>query len=286
MPAKISPLSDVDCRARLAEDVEIGPFCVVGPDVKIGNGCRLDNHVTLTGKTTIGEGNRFWPNTVIGGEPQDISFREDADVCVIIGNNNQFREGVTVHRGAEKEDGTTRIGDNNLFMANSHIAHNCVIGNNTYLVNGSLLGGHVHVHDGAIISGNTVVHHFSTLGTLCFISGGCRVPHDVPPYMLAAGSDNPEIKNINVVGMKRKGISNDTIRVIKQAYRLLYREHKTTDKVREILCEGMDIVPWELTNLLSAIDSQKAGRMGRAREAVRNDTPDKDQNSQQDRRAA
>ena len=142
---------------------------------------------------------------MIGGEPQDYSYR-DSDTRLSIGDNNVFREGVTVNRGAEKEDHTTRIGNNNMFMANSHAAHNCRIGNNVILVNGVLLGGHVHVHDYAIISGNTVVHHFTTVGTVAFVSGGCRVTRDIPPYMLAAGSDVQRICTINLVGMQRQGL--------------------------------------------------------------------------------
>ena len=270
MPAIISPLSQIDPLAQIADDVEIGPFCLVGPDVTLGAGCKLESHVTIVGRTTIGEGNRFLPNAVIGTEPQDVSFR-DSDTTLEIGDGNLFREGVTVNIGAEKEDGCTRIGNQNMFMANSHVAHNCNIGNRVILVNGVLLGGHVHIHDGAIVSGNSVVHHFSTLGTLCFVSGGCRVPNDVPPYMLSAGSDNPTVKTINMVGMKRAGIPDQTIRVIKQAHRLLFREHKKVEEARSILADKLDgILPYELENLLSFVERQQRGRMGRAREAFRN----------------
>ena len=175
MDTNISPLSQVDPQARLGRGVVIGPFCVVGPQVSIGAGTVLRSHVVLTGNTTVGTDNQFWPHCVIGGDPQDVSW-DDSDTEIQIGDNNIFREGVTVNRGAEKEDGITRIGNHNMFMANSHVAHNCRIYNNVILVNGVLLGGHVHVHDGAIVSGNSVVHHFSTVGRLSFISGGCRVP--------------------------------------------------------------------------------------------------------------
>jgi len=269
MSTRISPLSEVDTRANLGDNVEIGPFCVVGPDVEIGDGTKLASHVAIIGHTRIGEGNRFYPNAVIGGEPQDISYR-DTGTRLEIGNNNIFREGVTVNRGAEKEDGTTRIGNGNMLMANSHVAHNCHIFNNVILVNGVLLGGHVHVHDRAIISGNSVVHHFSTVGTLAFISGGCRVPHDIPPFMLAAGSDNPTIKTVNTVGMRRQGISEKTIDVVKQTHRLIFREHKALDAVRELLCQELgEVYPYELTMLLKFIEDQRLGKMGRARESLR-----------------
>ena len=270
MDENISPMSQVDPNSRVAAGVVIGPFCVVGPDVSIGKGTVLHSHVVLTGRTTIGSDNQFWPNCVIGGDPQDVSW-EHSDTEVVIGDHNIFREGVTVNRGAEKEDRVTRIGNNNMFMANSHVAHNCRIFNNVILVNGVLLGGHVHVHDGAIVSGNSVVHHFSTVGRLSFISGGCRVPHDIPPFMLAAGSDDPTLKTINTVGMRRAGISDSTIQVIKEAFRLLYRRNRPLDEVRQHFQDSLDgIIPIELTVLLIFVENQRAGKLGRAREAVRN----------------
>jgi len=151
---------------------------VVGPDVVLGDGCRLDSHVVISGHTSVGCNNRFFPHAVIGAEPQDYSYT-GSPTRVLIGDDNVFREGVTVNRGAEKEDHVTRIGHRNLLMANSHVAHNCHIHDGVVLVNGVLLGGHVHVHDGAIISGNAVVHHFATLGTLAFVggtAGACAIP--------------------------------------------------------------------------------------------------------------
>ncbi|WP_417851577.1 acyl-ACP--UDP-N-acetylglucosamine O-acyltransferase [Thalassoglobus sp.] len=270
MPTTISPLAHVDQNAQLGEDVTIGPFCYVGPNVILGDRCILDSHVTLTGHTTIGSENRFWPNSVIGAEPQDYSYNNGAPTEVVIGDNNQFREGVTVNRGAEKEDGITRIGNSNLLMANAHVAHNCHLFNHTMLVNGVLLGGHVHVHDRAIISGNSVVHHFATIGSLAFVSGGCRVPTDIPPYMMSAGSDNPQIRTVNLIGMKRSGIPDTSIKVIRKAQRLLYREHKSLSFVKDHFQQELEgIFPIELVILLDAIDKQRAGRMGRAREAAR-----------------
>ena len=148
MSVNISPLSVVEKGADLGADVEIGPFCRVGKHCRIGDGTRLDSHVAIIGHTTIGRRNHFQPHTVIGGDPQDVSYRQ-SDTRVVIGDDNVFREGVTVNRGAEKEDRTTRIGNGNMLMANSHVAHNCHVFDRVKLVNGVLLGGHVHVHDGA-----------------------------------------------------------------------------------------------------------------------------------------
>jgi len=269
MATEISPLACVDPRAVIGVDVKIGPFCVIGPQVVIGDENVLDSHVAILGRTSIGNANRFWPNVVIGGEPQDKTYH-DGDTSVEIGANNQLREGVTVNRGADKEDGCTRIGDWNLLMSNSHVAHNCHVRNHTILVNGVLLGGHVHVHDRAIVSGNSVVHHFSTIGTLAFISGGCRVPHDVPPYMMWAGSDDPGVRTINLVGLQRSGMTPAGIARVKSAHRLLYREHQPLAAVRaHFVAECGPDLPDDIQILINFLEAQRAGRMGRAREAVR-----------------
>jgi UDP-N-acetylglucosamine acyltransferase len=270
MTVKISHLAQVDPRAHIGENVEIGPFCCIGPDVTLGDGCDLQSHVTITGHTTIGERNRFFPGAVIGGEPQDSGYK-GAPTRLEIGHENIFREGVTVNRGAEKEDHTTRVGHQNLLMANCHVGHNCHVNNRVILVNGCLLGGHVHVHDGAILSGNVTVHHFSTVGMLAFVSGGCRAPHDIPPFMLASGSDNPVINTINIVGMRRAGITAESIDVIKRAHRLLYRDMNPLDTVRAELAEQLDgIFPFELSTLLNFLEKQRRGKLGRAREIYRN----------------
>lgn len=270
MSTQISPLACVDRRAEIGDGVQIGPFCLVGPDVVLGDDCILDSHVSLVAKTRIGRGNRFWPNCVIGAEPQDKSY-EGSNTRIEIGDGNQFREGVTVNRGADKEDGCTRIGNHNLLMSNAHVAHNCHVHNDTILVNGVLLGGHVHVQDRAIISGNSVVHHFSTIGTLAFVSGGCRVPNDVPPYMLWAGSDDAGVRTINLVGLQRSGMSREAIGRVKLVYRMLYREHKQLEAVVEhFQAEFPSDYPPELKTLIDFLQRQKRGRMGRGREPMRN----------------
>ncbi|GIX03893.1 MAG: acyl-[acyl-carrier-protein]--UDP-N-acetylglucosamine O-acyltransferase [Planctomycetaceae bacterium] len=269
MPVYISTLSEVHPRAEIADDVVIGPFCVIGPHVKIGRGCRLDSHVTIVGHTEIGARNRFWPGCVIGAEPQDYAYK-DADTRTIIGNDNQIREGVTIHRGADKEDGVTRVGNGCLLMANCHVAHNCRVYDHVILVNGVLLGGHVHVHDYAIVSGNTVVHHYASIGTSAFISGGCRVATDVPPYMMAAGSDNPQVVTINLVGMQRRGIPAATIGLIRQAYKRLYREHRPISEVRRMFEHELSgKLPAELVHLIEFVERTGKGKQGRAREIFR-----------------
>lgn len=266
MSAKISKMADVDPRAEIGSDVEIGPFCVVGPHVKIGDGTRLISQVTLLGHVEIGRHNRIHPATVIGGEPQDISYG-GSDTRVVIGDNNLFREGVTINRATEKEDGITAVGDNNYFMANSHVAHDCKVGNRVVLANGSLLGGHVHIDDHASISGNAAVHHYATVGSYAFVSGLSRVLHDVPPFMLADGLPTRP-RCINVVALKRNDFSAETIKCLAEAHRLIYRAKVGLDHAREILRGNNQLVP-HVNQLLAFIQSQQEGRHGRARERRR-----------------
>ena len=151
MAARIADTASVDSTAEIDDEVEIGPFCVIGPHARIGSGTRLVNSVTIMGHVTIGHDNVIYPNVVIGGEPQDISYA-GSDTQVVIGDGNIIREGVTINRGSEKEDGITRIGDHNFLMACCHVAHDCKLGNHIIMANGTLLGGHVHVHDYASMS--------------------------------------------------------------------------------------------------------------------------------------
>ena len=279
MEPQISPMADVHPSASLSPGVKIGPFCVVGPDVTIGADTELHSHVVLTGRTTLGKRNRLFAGSVIGGDPQDLSY-QDADTQVIVGDDNIIREGVTISKGAEKEDGCTRIGNGNMLMANSHVAHNCRIFNKVILVNGVLLGGHVHVQDRVIVSGNTVVHHYSTLGRLSFVSGGSRVPHDIPPFLLAAGNDKPTLRTVNVVGMRRARITEDSIQCIRDAFRLLYRKRNKPGAVRkhfEEIYKGT--LPVELAEFLQFLQNQRAGSLGRAREAVRDQLAQTDRTS-------
>lgn len=285
MANSISPLAQVDRRAELGSDVYVGPFCLIGPHARVGDRCRLDSHIVITGNTTLGSDNRIFPHCVIGGEPQDYSYK-GSPTRVEIGDGNTFREGVTVNRGAEKEDHITRIGNHNLLMANSHVAHNCHIFDHVLLANGVLLGGHVHLHDWSAISGNTVIHHFCSIGTVAFVGGGCRVVADVPPYMLAAGNDDPSIATINVVGMRRRGISAATIAIVRRAHRLIYRHHQKLAEVREVFAKEFgDCLPIELARLLDFVEKQQAGKNGRAGEA-RRDAPAAADDQKQIRSAA
>ena len=253
-------------QAEIDDDVEIGPFCVIGAHARIGRGTRLENHVTLMGHVTIGEQNHIYPNVVIGGEPQDISYR-GSDTQVVIGNHNIIREGVTINRGSEKEDGSTAIGNHNFLMACSHVAHDCKLGNHIMLANGTLLGGHVHIHDHASLSGGVGVHHFTSIGSYSFVAGLARVLHDVPPFMLVEGHP-ARPRCINVVALKRNDFSAETINSLAEAHRLIYRAKVGVDHAREILRGNDQLVP-QVNELLMFIQGQQEGKHGRSRERRR-----------------
>lgn len=266
MATSIAANAWVDPRAELDEGVEVGPFCTIGPKVRIAKGTRLLNNVTLMGRIEIGQDNTLYPNVVIGGEPQDISY-SGADTCVTIGDGNLIREGVTINRATEKEDGVTSIGDQNFLMANSHVAHDCKLGSRIIIANGTLLGGHVHVHDYASLSGGVAVHHYSTIGSFSFIGGLSRVLHDVPPFMLCEGSP-ARPRCINIVALRRNNFSPQEIDSLAEAHRLLYRSKVGLEAAREVL-RGADRISTSVAKLLGFIEGQQEGRHGRGREARR-----------------
>ncbi|MCC7086069.1 MAG: acyl-ACP--UDP-N-acetylglucosamine O-acyltransferase [Pirellulales bacterium] len=266
MASHISQHAIVDPQAEIGDDVQIGPFCVVGPDAKIGRGTRLENNVTLMGRVTLGEENHLFPGVVIGAHPQDVSYR-GTDTQVAIGDHNIFRESVTVNRATEKEDGVTRIGSYNFFMACSHVAHDCQLGNHIIMANATLLGGHVHIHDHATLSGGIGVHHFTTIGRYSFVAGLARVIHDVPPFMLCEGHP-ARPRCINVVALKRRNFSSATIQCLSETHRLLYRAKVGLDHAREILRSNDKLVP-AVNELLDFIQTQQEGKHGRSRERRR-----------------
>jgi UDP-N-acetylglucosamine acyltransferase len=266
MATSIADTACVDPRAELADDVEIGPYCMIGPDVRIGRGTRLIGHVCLMGVTTIGECNTISPFTVIGGDPQDLSY-QGTPTRVEIGNHNVIRESVTINRATEKEDGITRVGSHNLLMATAHVAHDCKLGDYVTMANGSMLGGHVHVESFASVSGGVAVHHYVTLGAYSFVGGQSRIYHDVPRYMLVDGNPS-KVRCINVVGLKRRGISPEGIDALHEAHRLIYRAKMNVRHAAEIL-QSHGHSTKEVLSLLDFIQAQQEGKHGRARERYR-----------------
>ncbi|WP_422930620.1 acyl-ACP--UDP-N-acetylglucosamine O-acyltransferase [Singulisphaera sp. PoT] len=266
MATQIADTAYVDSRAEIGDDVEIGPYCVVGPDVKVGRGTRLIGHVCLLGVTDVGEYNVISPFAVIGGDPQDVSYH-GAPTRVEIGSHNIIRENVTVNRATEKEDGLTRVGSHNYLMAGAHVAHDCKLGDHITIANGTMLGGHVHVESHASLSGGVAVHHYATIGGYSFVGGQSRIVHDVPRFMLVDGNPS-KIRCINVVGLKRNGISSEGIDALHEAHRLIYRAKMSAKQASDILESHGHLGP-EVKSLLDFIQAQQEGKHGRARERWR-----------------
>jgi UDP-N-acetylglucosamine acyltransferase len=266
MTTLIADTACVDPRAELDDDVEIGPYCIVGPDVKLGRGTRLLSHVCVMGVTTLGAGNVVHPFVVIGDDPQDHSYR-GSPTRVEIGDANILREGVTINRATEKEDGVTRIGSHCLLMAHAHVAHDCKLGDRVQIANNTMLGGHVHVESFASLSGGVAVHHFVTIGGYSFVGGMSRIYHDVPPFMLVEGNPS-KVRCINIVGLRRQGISAEGIDALHEAHRLIYRAKLGPDRASEILESHQHATP-EVERLLSFIRAQHEGKHGRSRERDR-----------------
>jgi UDP-N-acetylglucosamine acyltransferase len=218
--ARVHPLALVDPKAALAEDVEIGPFCLVGPDAVLEAGVVLESHVRIEGHTTLGRGVRVHAGAVLGGPPQDLKFKGVVS-RLTVGEGTVIRECATANVATDEGE-STRIGAHCLIMAYAHIAHNTVVGDRVILANGVQLAGYVTVEDYAIIGGLVPVHQFVCVGAHSMIGGGCRVPQDVLPYTRAAGQPLKPI-GLNLVGLQRRGFSESAITGLKQAYRLLLR---------------------------------------------------------------
>ena len=211
----------VSPRAELAADVAVGPFSVIGPDVRIGPGTVVGPHVVINGPTTIGAGNRIHQFASLGDAPQDKKYGGEP-TRLEIGDRNVFRESCTVNRGTTHDKGVTRVGDDNLFMAYSHVAHDCVVGCNTVFANCVSLGGHVEIGDWVVLGGLSAIHQFCKIGAHAFLAGGSIVTRDVPPYVMVAG--NHAVPHaINSEGLKRRGFTEEQIRGIREAYRVVYR---------------------------------------------------------------
>ncbi len=267
MTARIDPLARVDPSAKLADGVEVGPFAFVGPGVTVGPGTVIMNHATVQRWTRMGSGNRVWPYACIGGDPQDLLYKGE-ETWLEVGDDNVFREGVTVSRGTLKEQGITRIGSGNLFMACSHVGHDCVIGSTVILGNGVLLAGHCHVEDRATVNGGAACHHFTTVGRMSYVGGLSRIFMDVPPFMTVEGHPARVIK-VNVVGMQRGKVPEERIRAVREAFRALWRADQL---VREKTLDRMEKEPGaveEVLYLVGFLRRQMAGKQGRAREILR-----------------
>jgi UDP-N-acetylglucosamine acyltransferase len=220
-PTRVHPTAVVSPGAELGAGVVVGPYCVVEEGARIGDGCRLDPYVHVFGGVSLGDGCVIGTSSVLGGEPQDLKYAGEP-TGVTLGERCRLHEHVTVHR-ATGEGQRTTVGNDVLLMTGSHIGHNSVVDDRVILVNGALLAGHAHVGEGAILSGHSAVHQFCRVGRLA-ITGGCsKIVQDVPPYMIADG--NPaRVRGVNTVGLKRRGHSEEAIRKLKEAHRVIFRK--------------------------------------------------------------
>lgn len=246
----ISKHAVIDPSAKIAKDVEIGPWTLIGSDVEIDEGCKISSHVVIKGPIKIGKNNKFYQFSSIGEDCQDKKYLGEKTE-LIIGDNNTFREGCTIHRGTLQGGGKTQIGNNNLFMAYTHVAHDCIIGNNVVFSNGASIAGHVVVEDHVILGGLTGVHQFCIIGKYSFAGGGSIIQKDVLPFVMVSGHP-AEVHGINSVGLERNNFSPDTIARIKKAYKIIFRTSNTKNealvKLKELSESCNEIL--EISNFL------------------------------------
>lgn len=217
----VHPTAIVSPGAELGRDVEIGPYCVIGSQVRLGDRVRVGPHVVIEGRTTIGEAGEVHAFAVVGGMPGHLRDRGEGTELVI-GKNVTIREHVSLHRGTKLGAGKTRIGDDCAFLANSHVGHDCDVGNGVLLVNGAVLAGHVHVEDFVTFGGLAGVHQFVRIGTMAMIAGAAVPTQDIPPYCMAQG-DRARLLGLNEIGLERRGLSGETVQALRRVYRLVFR---------------------------------------------------------------
>ena len=246
----------VDPSARLADDVEVGPWSLIGPNVEIGPGTKIESHVVIKGPTTIGANNHIFQFSSVGEDTPDLKYRGE-DTRLIIGDNNVIRENVTIHRGTVQDKGETIIGNDNLLMAYVHVGHDSIIGNHTILVNNAALAGHVVVGDWAILSGYTLVHQFCRIGPHSFSGMGTAIGKDVPAFVTVSGSP-AEAKTINTEGLRRRGFSADALRQLRRAFKIVYRQGLTLD----IALQRLDQMVRETPEVDILVESIRASERG------------------------
>jgi len=246
----------VDSHAELADDVSVGPYSIIGADVKIGAGTIIGSHVVIKGPTSIGKENRIYQFTSIGEDPQDKKYAAEI-TRLEIGDRNTIREFTSMHRGTQQDNCVTKIGDDNLFMAYTHVAHDCIIGNNVIMANGASLAGHVHLNNNAILGGFTLVHQFTQVGQYSFAAMGSAITQDIPPFIMVGGKPTRP-HGINSVGMERNGISTEDIRLIRNAYKIIYKMNLRLEDAIEKM-EDMTSDSKQLTDMISFLRNVSRG---------------------------
>lgn len=251
---QISPLAFVHPEAKLGDNNIIGPFCYIDRNTVIGNNNVLQNSVTIHVGARIGDGNEIFPGASISTKPQDLKFRGEETTCEV-GNNNSIRENVTISRGTASK-GKTVVGSNNLLMECVHVAHDCELGSGLIIGNSTKFAGEVVVDDNAIVSANVLVHQFCHIGGYVMIQGGCRFSQDIPPYVIA-GKEPTKYCGLNLVGLRRRGFSNELITKLHDAYRLLYSKGILKEGLEEIKA-NIEVTP-EIQYLIDFVTTSKRG---------------------------
>ena len=252
----INPTAIIDSHAELAEDVSVGAFSVIGADVKIDAGTVIGPHVVIKGPTSIGKDNRIYQFTSIGEDPQDKKYASEV-TRLEIGDRNTIREFTSMHRGTQQDQCITKIGNDNLFMAYTHVAHDCLIGDHVIMANGASLAGHVHLNDHAILGGFTLVHQFTQIGQYSFAAMGSAITQDIPPFIMVGGKPTRP-HGINSVGMERNEISAEDIRLIRNAYKIIYkmnlRLEDAIEKMKELQSDSK-----QLADMISFLSNVRRG---------------------------
>lgn len=252
----IDPRAVVHPDAEIADDVEIGPFSVIGRDVQIDSGSIIGPHVVIKGPTTIGRDNRIYQFASIGEDPQDKKYAAEV-TRLEIGDRNTIREFTSMHRGTVQDHSVTQIGNDNLFMAYTHVAHDCIIGDHVIMANGASLAGHVHLHSHAILGGFTLVHQFTQIGQFSFAAMGSAITQDIPPFVMVGGKPTRP-HGINSVGMERNGIAAEDVRLIRNAYKLIYKMNlRLEDAIEQI--EELANDSQELAEMVSFLRNVRRG---------------------------
>jgi UDP-N-acetylglucosamine acyltransferase len=252
----IHPQAIVDPSARIADNVSVGAFSIIGADVVIGEGSVIEPHVIVKGPTVMGKNNHVYQFSTVGEATPDLKYQGEL-TRLVIGDNNVIREGVTIHRGTVQDRSETTIGNDNLLMSYVHIGHDSVIGNHCVLVNNTALAGHVHVGDWATLGGYTLVHQYCHIGAHCFTGMGSAIGKDVPAFVIVSGSP-AEAKAINVEGLSRRGFTKRDIKVLQKAFKIIYRKTFTS---QEALSELLPLVD-QCSAVQSLIDSLKSSTRG------------------------
>ncbi len=242
----------IDPNAKIDSSVEIGPYAVIGPHTKVGAGCVIGAHAVIE-RTEMGKNNQIFPGAYVGGAPQDLKFAGE-ETLLIMGDSNTVRECVTLNRGTHAT-GKTVIGSNCLFMAYSHVAHDCVIGNHVIFANSVAMAGHIEVGDFTVFGGLAAAHQHTRIGRLCMVGGGAMIPKDVPPFCMVQG-DRATLKGLNLLGLRRAGVSPASVKLIKEAYRILFMSGLPLE---EALSQAESIRCAEAREMISFIRSSKRG---------------------------